>query len=589
MMVTTPSTGARTIDPIKFEVIRNALLAATEEMSVSLQRSAYSTNVKTRLDYSCAFFDRHCRIVAQAFSQPGHLLMQAHVTGPSILEYGPERLEPGDAIVVNDPHRGANHLNDLFFISPVFYRGELFGFLGSSAHHVDMGGGAPCSLGAFTEIYQEGICLPVIKLVHRGEFHPDLFKFLMANIRATKEVAGDMRAQIASNNLGARRICALLDRYGPDEVQHYIDELIAYTERRTRAELAKLPPGVYEAEAFLDDDGIDDRPIRFQVKVTIGDGRVAFDFTGTDLQRRGPMNCSKTMTTSGCLYVLKCLIDPDIPLNHGFFNHVEVHVPEGTCLNARRPAAVVGGQEVCMRINELVFKAFSQALPEKVPAGTKGMVCHTAFGGLRPDSGEYYTFLETIAGGYGGRIRSDGPDAIQTHIQNTQNAPIEETELNYPVEILRYNLIDDSDGPGKFRGGLGLRRDYRFIDHEPSFTFLADRRKFAPWGLFGGMPGKLATYFIVRDGQVIPTGSKVTFIARQGDVISAQSCGGGGYGNPFERDPQRVLADVVERKVSVERARLCYGVVVDPVAETVDEAATAAFRATHQPQEPAAT
>ncbi|MBI3976963.1 MAG: hydantoinase B/oxoprolinase family protein, partial [Chloroflexi bacterium] len=365
----------------------------------------------------------------------------------------------------------------------------------------------------------------------------------------------------------------------------YIDELIAYGERRARAEVAKLPEGVYEAEAFMDDDGIDDQSYRFQVKITIRGGRIVFDFTGTDPQRRGPMNSNKVMTTMGCLYVLKCLMDPDIPMNQGFYRPYEIVVPEGCCLNARRPAACVGGLENIVRVTDMIFKAMAPALPHKVVAGTKAMICHTGFGGLHPVTGEYYTFMETIAGGYGGRHASDGPDAVQVHLQNTQNAPIEETELNYPVEIVRYNLVNDSEGPGKFRGGLGLRRDYRFLDHEPSFTFLADRRKIKPWGLFGGMSARLAKYCIIRDGQVIPTGSKTTFIAREEDVISVQSCGGGGFGHPFERDPQRVLRDVVERKVSVERAKRCYGVVVDPNTETVDEAATATYRAVHQPEE----
>jgi N-methylhydantoinase B len=503
----------------------------------------------------------------------------ANLARPSIAEYGLENLAPGDGLVVNDPHRGGSHLNDFFLISPLFYRNELFGFVANAAHHTDVGGGAPASLGAFTEMYQEGICLPLIKLVERGIIQPDLLKFILANVRAPTEVAGDLRAQVACNDLGIRRISQILDRFGPEEVSFYLDALLSYTERRTRAELAKLPPGVYEAVDCVDDDGISDEPLRLRVQITISDGSITFDWAGTDPQRRGPMNATEAMTASACYFAAKCLIDPDIPVNHGFYHSIDVSAPEGSCLNAIRPAPCVGCWEMLMRVPDMVFKALFPAMPESVPACSKSSVCNLGFGGMHPSSGAYYTFMETIGGGYGGRYASDGPDAITAHIQNTQNAPIEETEINYPVQILRYSLVNDSDGPGKFRGGLGLRRDYRFREHEPSFTFLADRQKYAPWGLAGGMPGKRAEYMVIRDGEEIQTGSKATFIAREGDIVSVRTAGGGGYGKSFERDPQRVLRDVIESKVSVERAKSCYGVIVDLNTESVDEAGTARCRA----------
>ena len=565
-------------DPILFEVIRNSLVEATEEMSVCLQRTAYSTNIKTRLDYSCAFVDAQGRMVAQAFCQPAHLVTIGRIVPRAVTEYGPENLEPGDGLVVNDPHRQASHLNDIFLISPFFHEGKVIGYVANTCHHVDVGGGAPASIGAFQEIYQEGVVLPVVKLLSEGSLVTDVFKMLVANVRAKKEVAGDLRAQIAANGIGIRRLTHLLERHGTKTIRFYIDRLIEYSEQRTSDQVRKLPAGSFEAEGFLDDDGITDRPVRLKARVTVDDGQVTFDFTGTDAQRPAPMNCNLTQTFTACAYVLKCLVDSDIPLNEGFYQPIHVIAPQGLAVNPRPPTAIVGGWEVCARLCDVLFKAFSAVLPEKVPAGTKAMICHAGFGGIDPRTHQYYCFLETLAGGYGGRIRSDGPDAVQTHVQNTQNAPIEETEQNYPVRITRYSLIPDSDGPGRFRGGLGLCREYLFVDHEPVFTILADRAKFPPWGLFGGGDGKCARYSLISDGGEKEIGSKTSLTVRNGERIRMETCGGGGYGPAWERDPERVLRDVREGKVSGSRARECYGVAIDPKHAAIDQEETERLR-----------
>ena len=570
--------AGRRVDPILFEVIRNALVEVTEEMSVSLQRTAFSTNVKTRLDYSSALVDADGRMVAQAFCQPAHLITIGRLVPRAVSEFGAENLEPGDMLVVNDPHRQASHLNDIFLIAPVFHDDELVGYLSNICHHVDVGGGAPASIGAFRETYQEGIILPVVKLVARGEVDAGLWKMILANVRAKKEVAGDLRAQISANNLGKRRLAAVLDRYGLDTVRFYIGSILDYTGKRARTELAKLPSGTFEAEGWLDDDGMSDRPVHLKVRVTLDGRRTLFDFTGTDAQRWAPMNCNMTQTFTACVFVLKCLIDPDVPLNEGFYEVLEVIAPEGSAVNARHPGAIVGGWEVSTRLCEVLFKALSEPMPDKVPAGNKGMICHVGFGGEDPRTGDYYTFLETMAGGFGGRIRSDGPDAVQTNVQNTQNAPVEETELNYPVRILRYGLIPDSEGPGRFRGGLGLFRDYEFPDHEPIFTTLADRAVFPPWGLFGGEDGRPARYLAITGDDVVPIPSKGTAPVESGTMIRVETCGGGGYGPAWERDPELVLGDVLEEKISAERARDIYGVVIDPNDGSIDAAGTAERR-----------
>jgi N-methylhydantoinase B len=579
------STATQSVDPILFEVIRNALTEATEEMSASLQRTAYSTNVKTRLDFSSAFVDDAGRMVAQAFCQPAHLVTIGRIVPRAVAEYGAENLRDGDMLMVNDPHRQASHLNDIFLISPFFFEGKLRGYLANICHHVDVGGGAPASIGAFREIYQEGIILPVIKLVEHGEVVQDILKMVLANVRAKKEVAGDLRAQISANEIGLRRLAELHRQYGAETIGFYIEKLIDYAEQRVLAELLKLPRGSFEAEDCLDDDGISSRPIRLKVKITLDGESATFDFTGTDEQRAAPMNCNLTQTFTACVYVLKCLIDLDIPLNEGFYRPIQVIAPTGTVVNATHPTAIVGGWEVSIRLCEVLFKAVSQALPERVPAGTKGMICHVGFGGRDPRSGDYYCFLETLAGGYGGRIGADGPDAVQPHIQNTQNAPIEETELNYPVRIPRYSLIPDSEGPGRWRGGLGLCREYTYIDHHPTLTTLADRAKFPPSGLFGGESARVARYLLTSNGETRAIPSKGSLQVNPGDVLRVETCGGGGYGFAHERDPERVLNDVREGKVSLARARESYAVAIDPESLVIKREETAILRRQRQGRE----
>ena len=565
------------IDPIKFEVIRNALTQAAEEMAIALRRSAYSTNVKTRQDFSCAFFDKDLRSVAQAFTQPVHLGSFVRHVPVAVKRYGPENLSPGDMILSNDPYGGGVHLNDISLIGPVYYDDQLVGYTACLAHHVDVGGGAPASVGAFREVFQEGIIIPPIKFVANGELDDDLFRLVLSQIRSKRETSGDFRAQIASNRTGALRINEIIDRYGIDEFDHYIDEIIEYTDRRTRAEVAKLPKGVFQAEGFVDNDGFTDDVVKLAVKITIDDKGVRFDTSGSDPQRRAPVNSTFAQTFSACAYALRSLMDRDLPVNDGFYRYVDVDAPEGTVTNCVHPAPVVGGWETHVRLNDLIFEALSSALPDAVCAGTKSMQCHSGFGGENHETGEYYCFLETLAGGYGARSTSDGPDAVQSHGQNTENAPVEETESNYPVRITRYELVPDSEGPGEFRGGLGLRRDYMFPE-EATFTILADRDKFGPRGLFGGEHGGKSVYALIKDGNEEHLSSKTTVQLQPGEVISYRTSGGGGYGEPFKRDPKLILEDVLQGKISPQRARERYGVAVDMETRQIDESATEALR-----------
>jgi N-methylhydantoinase B len=546
------------MDPISFEVIRNALVAATDEMVLALKRSAYSTNIKTRSDFSCAFFDAELRAVAQGFTQPVHLGSMVEQVPRAVRDYGPGNLAPGDVVITNDPFPSGVHLNDVSLISPVFHGGELLGFVANLAHHVDVGGGAPASIGAFREVFQEGVIIPPVKVVAAGRIVEDVFRLILAQIRSKHETAGDFRAQIAANVTGARRLEALASRHGTAMLTTAMRELLDYTERRTRREVAALPHGTYEAEGSIDTDGYGDEPVRLRARVAVGPEGVEFDLTGCDPQRRAPVNSTYAQTFSACAYALKCLVDPDLPVNDGFYRLVSVHAPVGTVVNCTWPSPVVGGWETQTRLVDVVFRALLPALPERLPAGTKAMMCHAGFGGVDPDTGVYTCFLETVAGGYGGRHASDGPDAVQTHGQNTENAPVEETELNYPVRVTRLALVEDSGGPGRFRGGLGLRKDFQF-DRATTFTVLADRTTFGPWGVFGGHDGRRAEYVLVREGVETLLPAKTTIDVLPGDVVSYRTCGGGGYGPPRERAAELVARDVREGKVSPDVAREVYG------------------------------
>jgi N-methylhydantoinase B len=547
------------VDPVSFEVIRNALVAATDEMVIALRRSAYSTNIKTRSDFSSAFFDAQLRSVAQGFAQPVHLGSMVEQVPKAINAYGAVNLGPGDMLLTNDPYPSGVHLNDVSLIAPVFVDGELVGYVANIAHHVDVGGGAPASIGAFREVFQEGVIIPPVKLVAGGQIVPDIFKLVLAQIRSKHETSGDMRAQIAANTTGARRVQALVARHGRDTIVAAMRELLDYTERRTLAELAQLPHGTYEAEGVVDNDGYTDEPVKLKARVTLRPDGAHFDTNGSDPQRRAPVNSTYAMTFSACAYMLKCLIDPDLPVNDGFYRVITLDAPAGTVTNGSWPGAVVGGWETHDRLVEVLFRAVLSALPERIPAGTKGMMCQAGFGSLDEEAASYTCFYETFAGGYGARWRSDGPDAVQAHGQNTENAPIEETELNYPVRIGCLALVPDSEGAGRFRGGLGLRKDYVF-DRPTTYTILADRDRFGPWGVLGGADARVAEYVHVRGGVETRLGSKVTVELEAGDAISVRTCGGGGYGPASERDPELVRRDVREGKVSAERARDVYGV-----------------------------
>jgi N-methylhydantoinase B len=571
------SRGTGRINPIQFEVVRSALTQVAEEMAAALRRSAYSTNVKTRQDFSCAFFDRDARPVSQAFTQPVHLGSFVELIPTSVKTYGAENLDPGDMLVVNNPFGGGSHLNDVTVFGPVHHDDALVGYVASLAHHVDVGGGAPASIGPFQEIFQEGVNIPPVKLVKKGKVNEDVFKLLLAQIRSKRVTAGDFRAQIAANTVGARRLADLVGKYGLSDFDRYVGAVINYTDRRTRAEIAGIPDGTYKADGFLDFDGFTGAIVNLRTKITIKGESAFFDFAGCDQQRRAPVNSTKAMTFAACAYALRALMANDIPVNDGFYRHVKMNAPEGTVVHALHPAPVVGGWETQVRVTDLLFRALAPGMPNKIASATKAIMAQAGFGIIDRDTGEYHCNYEALAGGYGARATSDGPDAVQQHGQNTENAPVEEVESHFPMRVSRLSLIEDSEGPGKYRGGLGMRRDYHFPEDPATFTILSDRDIAGPQGIFGGQDGRKAYYILnPDDGQKERSEltSKCVIELNPGDTVSFQTPGGGGYGPPEERNSERVLHDVIEGKINYQRARECYGVVIDQQTNTVDESAT---------------
>lgn len=553
---------AEPIDPIRFEVLRNALVEVTEEMSAALRRSAFSTNIKTRADFSCALFDADLDVIAQAFNQADHLGSLCQSVPLSVRAYGPERLRPGDALLTNDPDLGGTHLNDITLISPVFADGAVWGYVANLAHHVDVGGGAPASIGVFREVFQEGVIIPPVRLVRAGEVDDDVFRLVLAQVRSKRETRGDMRAQLAANLTGQRRLAELIDTHGARQLQRYVNEVYEYTARRTAAQLATLPRGIFSAEGTIDNDGFSDDVVRLRAAIELADDRVRFDLHGCDLQRPGPVNSTSSQTYSACAYVLKSVIDPDTPVNAGFYRFIEVDAPSGTVVNRTHPAPVVGGWETNQRLTDVMFRALIQGMPDVVAASAKAMTCHAGFGAIDLDRGEYVCFLETLGGGFGGRATSDGPDAVQSGGQNTENAPVEETELSYPVRIERYELIPDSEGAGRSRGGLGIRRDYFFPDLEVTFTVLADRDREGPAGALGGQSGRRARYVLNPGPDEIELSSKTTIQLVCGDTVRYETCGGGGYGPVGERSRDAVVRDVLNGFITPDRAVTVYG--LDP-------------------------
>ena len=568
------------VDAVTLEVVRNGCIAVAEEMNANLVRTGYSPNIKERRDCSCALFDADGEMVSQAENMPVHLGAMPFSVAAAVDAFAGD-LAPGDAVLLNDPFHGGAHLPDLTLVSPVFADPEaddptLVAYAANRAHHADIGGSTAGSVAAdSTEIYQEGLRIPPVKLFDGGEVVSDVMELLLLNVRTPDERRGDLRAQKAANETARKRVHELVEEYGVADLTAAFDEITDYSERRMRAELASLPDGTWTFADVLDDDGRGNTDLPIRAAVTIEDDAVTVDFAGTAAQTEGPINAVRAVTVSATYYAVRCVTDPDIPPNHGCYRPVTVETPEGSIVDPNPPAAVVGGNlETSQRVTDVVLGAFGADAPERVTAAGQGTMNNITFGGTDPRDGSPYAFYETQAGGFGGRAGADGMDGVHVHMSNTRNTPVEVLETAYPLRVRRYAYRPDSGGAGAFRGGLGLRRDIEVRGHIARFSLLAERHRHAPYGLAGGEPGgKGAAYLLDGDdggtadgGTTDPDGAdpveageripqKSVHDLAPGSVVSVHTPGAGGFGDPSDRAREAVLRDYRLGKVTAEYAR----------------------------------
>jgi len=520
-------------DPIRLEVLRNALEATAQEMGSVLKHTAFSPNIKERMDASCAIFTGDAELVAQAEHVPVHLGSMLRAVRPTLERTG--HLDEGDVVIVNDPYIAGAHLPDITLIAPVFIASRRVAYVASRAHHSDVGGMEPGSMpGRSIEIFQEGIIIPPIKLYRGGELQHDLMEMVLANVRTPEERKGDLNAQLAALRIGARRMSELAERFGADLLESGLAAIIDYTERRMRARLAELPNGVWYAEDCLDSDGSSDEPVWIRVKIEVTDDGVTFDFTGTSAQVKGNVNAVAPMCWSAIFYSLKLLTDASLPPNAGVLRPVTVHIPEGCFLDAQRPAAVCAGNtETTQRLADTILKGFAQIAPDRIAAASNGTMNLIGIGGIDPRNGRQYTYIETSGGGQGGRPMGAGMSGVHANMSNTLNTPIESLEISYPLRCTRYELRDGSGGEGKFAGGEGLIRTIEIVGHEARVSLQTDRRRFAPYGLHGGEDGQSGrNSSISADGAVHTQPAKGSISLKNGETIVLETPGGGGWGKP---------------------------------------------------------
>ena len=555
------------IDPITLEILSNGLRSVADETYIALMKSAYSTNIKERHDHSTAIIDPAGRLIVQAENSLAiHLGSMMGLMHTLLAKIPLNDIKEGDIFVGNDPFvAGGSHLPDVNLAMPVFAHGNLICFVCNIAHHADIGGMAPGSMaGGMTEIYQEGLRIPCIRLFREGKLVEDLFDILLLNARVPEERRGDYFAQIAACRLGARRVGEIVDSRGVDLVLAGFEEIIARTEARLRSAISRVPPGEYHFEDVMDDDGLGTTNIPIKLRIVMPKDsareRVLFDFTGTGPQVKGNINSTITATQAGVLYALKALLDPDVPNNQGLINVVEIVAPKGSLINAVFPAAVAARANTAQRIVDVVIGALAPAVPEAAVGAANGANTTAVFFGHDPRYNCDYVYLETLGGGFGGRATKDGKDGVQVHITNTSNLPVEAIEMEYPLIVESYGFVEDSGGPGKFRGGMGLRRVVRPVGHTMIFNGQGERFTNKPWGIFGGGAGGTGRFrkLTAKGEEALPTKPLSVEVA-SGDGILVETPGAGGYGPARERDAAALRQDYVSGKFSRAFMKRHYG------------------------------
>jgi N-methylhydantoinase B len=541
-------------DPIELEVFKNLYHSIAEEMGAALRRTSFSPNIKERRDYSCAVFDSQGQVIAMGDHMPVHLGSMPMSVTAAVRQCA---LEPGDMVMLNDPFRGGTHLPDITLVMPVHVRGMKAGgqecpphmghdfYVASRAHHSDVGGTYPGSMGPCREIYQEGFRIPPVKIMRAGKLVPDVLALLLSNVRTPEEREGDLGAQIAACQTGAQRLHEICSRYGIARTKRAAVNLLDYSEDLMRAFLSSVPPGRYDAEDFLDNDGVEDKPVRIALTVQVSASRaeksraqknqaaVTIDFTGSDPQVQGAVNAVEAITYSACFYVFRCLLREDVPATAGLMRPIRVIAPPGTVVNANPPAAVAGGNvETSQRIVDVLLRALSHAIPDRIPAAASGTMNNLTIGGIDPRSGEPFAYYETVAGGMGARPTKDGVSGVHTHMTNSLNTPAEALEHAYPLRLRQYSLRSKSGGKGLHVGGDGIIREIEVLT-DAQVTLLADRRSRGPYGLAGGTDGAPGRTVILRkDGSQEELPSKTSTRLRSGERVRVETPGGGGWGKP---------------------------------------------------------
>ena len=596
----TRSAPSSSIDSVTLNIIHNALTNIAAEMALVMLKTSYSTIFNEGLDFTTVLLDREGDLIAEKNYTPSMMGAIPHTVKWAIEEKGIEHFHPGDVLVHNDCYRGGCHLPEHMMMQPLFVQGELFGFAGNIGHVAEIGGKAPGSFSAdATDIYQEGLRLPPIKLVDRGVLVEDLWRVVLANHRTPRNTWGDFHAMIGSLKTAQRRVEALSLRYNVPTLFAAANELKDYSERRIRAEIAELPDGEYQAEMYVEDDGVSPDPFRVKATIVISGDQIIADFTGSDPQVRGPMNCTVVVVASSIYNAVFSMVDPHstIPRNSGCYRPITFIAPAGSVVNVVHPGPCVGGNtDLQPKLVDLLIRAFSQAVPERAAAAAGGSSSNFLFGGTHPTTGEYYTNYHFDGQGTGGTSLKDGNDVEVTRHSNCRNTPVEVFETRYPFRTVDYRMVTDSGGPGTHRGGMASTRTLEVLADEITLSCLFDRAKISAWGLFGGKDGGRSELLVKRVGSdrfltftdafntVSPT--KFTNVPlRKGDVVRYVTPGGGGWGDPLERDQDAVLRDVQNGWVSTDAARRDYGVaIVESNGDVaLDQIATAELRSAHSP------
>ena len=568
------------LDIITLEVLRNNFDVIADEMELALLRTSFSPIVKEGYDASAALFTTDGQAIAQAAAIPIHLGCLIPTVARILQEFPAHSMAAGDAFIMNDPYDGGTHLPDTTIVQPIVYRGRTVALAVTMTHNQDIGGKSPGSIPTdATEIYQEGICIPPLRFYEQGQPNSTLIAILRKNVRLPDVLMGDLHGQIAAGNVGIRRTIALLDEYGVETVAMAVNELLDRSEAATREYISAMPDGDYSFHDFLDNDGVDlERRIRIQVTLRISGSDVTFDFSGSSDQVKGPVNSVASASVSGAYYVLRAVTDPFLSNNSGCYRMLHFVLPEGSVVNPRSPAPVNGRTVTVVRIANVIMGAFAQVMPQRIAAADSGHLT-IAFGGIDGRTGQPFVTSEMGSGGVGARPTKDGIDMLDFGPVNCQNIPLEAFQMDSPLRIERFRLRRDSGGAGLYRGGLGAEKVFIVTAGEMVVTVRGERFFTQPWGLFGGHAGGAARAWIERAaGGHEEICSKRVFSLARGDRLHFHTPGGGGYGNPLERDPARVLEDVLDGKVDFDTARDQYGVVVLKDADRVDLEATGIAR-----------